>query len=1496
MSTFLGYIRDATEDLELHRASLVNETVTNLAPIPIIGIDPIGKILKFNAAASKLWGYDHKKVLGQNVKMLMPDNVASVHDRYLDQYAKTGKRRLIGAERILEAKKADGSIFPVKGLIREIKRDNINTFIGYMVDYSSERQQAGLKGLGDAVVENHPVAILNMDYVGVLTKVNRSLCFEFGYNERDILGQNIVQLLPVILTCGSKQGDILSGIEWLAGKVRRIQGRRKSGELLQLEVTIEEVKDADAITEPEKAKSFVGYLRNITQEVTMESRQAINMACLDISPVPIVVSDATGTIVQFSIAARKLWKYDLNEVLGKNVSMLMPEHIRVHHNDFIHRYNQTGIKKMIDNVTISEGQDKYGNPFPLEICIKDITRPSKHFADMRLLARRSTTSSSDNQMYLDSDEELNSPNPIGVGVGSPFGPNSGNNNSNSATTQQMKDRGGFPAGNVARDSRYFIAYMRNAARDGEAQEVIERNALISELSPIPLIQIDLYGTVLMFNKAAEEEFGYAREEVHGRNVRMLMPDDIAKHHDQYVANYRKTRVRKVIGSLTRTKAKRKNGELFAVELMIDEVIVDEDPDQNTYIGYIRNVTEEQRLSKANQLSSVVSDLSPTPLVAINARGIVVNFNEAACRTFKYSSSSQVINHNVKMLMPDEVAIVHDGYLTAYAKTGEKHIIDSTRQITAKRSDGTLFPAELAVKEITHQGQESTFLSYIRDLTFNMQIAHTKRVTDVVQSLSTVPMIIIDHLGIIQDLNRATPPMFGYLDELDLIGSNVSILMTDAVGRHHDNYINQYLKTKQKHVIDTTRPVIALRRDGSTFTAELSVRELDVPEDFANMRGTRADSRSLSSTLPTPNSGPQKARKFFIAYLRNMDARFEMERNLSINTAITRGSAVPLIIINKNGIVQQFVPAAEQFFGYREEDVIGKNVKMLMPDDVAFHHDSYLSEYHRTKIKKVLDTTRLVHAKKANGTIVPVSITIREIPSKSGIGESDFIGYVLDQSKAHAVEMALATTVAVREMLPVAIISINDKGMVREFNREAEKFFGYNRVEVMGQNVNILMTHDVARVHDAYLEAYRRTLVRHIIGSTRSVVGKHKDGTELYIELQVSEFIVDHQRCFVGFANDRRAGMELEQSNRINNAMISLATHPIITIDSLNNINHFNPAAEKQFGYNFEEVFGQNVKMLMPSQIAEMHDSYIARYKSTGQSRVINQLRHVTALRKNGDQFKAEITVRRIDHDGQMLFVAYCRDISRELESRSNSIFASAISALMPDPFVAINSEGIVLVFSHAACQLFEYNQADVIGCNVSMLMPPEVAIEHNSFLKRYSQTREKHIIGKKRRVVAKTKSKKLIDVELHINEKIIEGKRFYFGYIRDCTHDSELALQTEIGEALVEFNPHAIITIDTSGTITRFNATAETLFQFDRQLVIGKNVNILMPALTARRHDQYLLNYLRTGVKRIVDAQNPREVTAEKKNGDTFAAYLSVRQLLDTEGKPSMFIGFIRPV
>ena len=114
------------------------------------------------------------------------------------------------------------------------------------------------------------------------------------------------------------------------------------------------------------------------------------------------------------------------------------------------------------------------------------------------------------------------------------------------------------------EDNFYIAYCRDMMRDGETQCIVHRNSQISDLSPMPLLQIDLYGIVQQFNCAAEREFGWNRADIIGRNVKLIIPDDIAKNHDAYLAQYRKTRVKSVIGSLRRTRA-RKDGTSFAVK-------------------------------------------------------------------------------------------------------------------------------------------------------------------------------------------------------------------------------------------------------------------------------------------------------------------------------------------------------------------------------------------------------------------------------------------------------------------------------------------------------------------------------------------------------------------------------------------------------------------------------------------------------------------------------------------------------------------------------------------------------------------------------------------------------------------------------------------------------------------------------------------------------------------------------------------------------------------
>ena len=118
----------------------------------------------------------------------------------------------------------------------------------------------------------------------------------------------------------------------------------------------------------------------------------------------------------------------------------------------------------------------------------------------------------------------------------------------------------------------------------------------------------------------------------------------------------------------------------------------------------------------------------------------------------------------------------------------------------------------------------------------------------------------------------------------------------------------------------------------------------------------------------------------------------------------------------------------------------------------------------------------------------------------------------------------------------------------------------------------------------------------------------------------------------------------------------------------------------------------------------------------------------------------------------------------DTEIRLQAILDTAVDAI-----ICINSHGIIDLYNYAAEKIFGYSAAEVIGRNVSILMPEPYASEHDEYIARYEKTGEKKIIGIGRETIARHKDGRIFPIDLAVSETVLGGRRLYTGIVRDIT-------------------------------------------------------------------------------------------------------------------------------
>ncbi len=250
---------------------------------------------------------------------------------------------------------------------------------------------------------------------------------------------------------------------------------------------------------------------------------------------------------------------------------------------------------------------------------------------------------------------------------------------------------------------------------------------------------------------------------------------------------------------------------------------------------------------------------------------------------------------------------------------------------------------------------------------------------------------------------------------------------------------------------------------------------------------------------------------------------------------------------------------------------------------------------------------------------------------------------------------------------------------------------------------------------------------------------------------------------------RRADVLADELNLL---IDGASDYAIYMLDPDGQVTIWNQGAERLKGWTESEVIGKDASLFYPTEA-------VAAGKPEDDLTSARELGCLTEeswrLRKDGSEFLAHVSITAL-HDKQGNLRGYgkvVRDISEqrafERKLTANAAHLHSILSTVPDAMVVIDERGTILSFSAAAEKLFGYTEAELLGSNVSVLMPSPDRERHDGYLRRYLEARETRIIGSGRVVTGLQRDGTRFPMELAVGEAMGEDQRIFTGFIRDLT-------------------------------------------------------------------------------------------------------------------------------
>lgn len=474
--------------------------------------------------------------------------------------------------------------------------------------------------------------------------------------------------------------------------------------------------------------------------------------------------------------------------------------------------------------------------------------------------------------------------------------------------------------------------------------------------------------ILEANQAFCRLFGHRRGEVLGRDlVDLLEPGasglavaggDLASPHEQ-------------IG-------RRKDGTTFAVERVEREVV---HRGCRAWAALVRDLSAEKAAARAlreseERFRALLEGLPAA--VFIHQDGIVARANQQAADLFQAARTADLVGRRVFEELVDPASLA-----LARART-ELLTVPGARvepaELTFRRLDGSTVPVEANAAAVQLEGRPAVQV-VLRDLTGSKRQEEElhRRETGaraIFEARDAAKTEVEPPTGRFLRVNRAYCELLGYT-EAELLGMTVwDVTHPDDLERNKVNYAH---------------------------LADGEIDRFQYEKRYCRKDGTLVWVSVSAVMLPEMDGRPLRS----LAIIQDITERKLVEQELRARE-VHLGSileTVPdaMIVIDDHGTMQSFSAAAERLFGYPAAEVIGQNVRILMPEPDRSRHDGYIGHYRATGERRIIGIGRVVVGQRKDGSTFPMELSVGE--TRSG-ERRHFTGFVRDLTERHEAQARL----------------------------------------------------------------------------------------------------------------------------------------------------------------------------------------------------------------------------------------------------------------------------------------------------------------------------------------------------------------------------------------------------------------------------------------------------------------------------------------------------------